>query len=94
MRSAFFLFLEELARPGGGADLVRFPLLNYVGKLVDHQLVSPADLPTKLSWMANGTYGLVVSRESCRLTALEFTYVGDGIVHILHIFILIVLLHF
>ena len=50
MRSAFFLFREGFPRPGkGGADFARFALLTSVRKSADHQLVSLADLPTKVT---------------------------------------------
>ena len=51
MRSAFILFSADPPRSGGG--MARFDLLAYVGKSADHQIVSPADLPTKLTRPAN-----------------------------------------
>lgn len=54
-----------------------------VGKSAGHQLVWPADLPTKLSSLANGTYRIGISREmlpaqysrSCRiLVALKIAH--------------------
>ena len=45
MRNAFFFCGAHSA--GGGADLARFALLTQVGKLADHQLVSPVDVLIK-----------------------------------------------
>lgn len=51
----------EPPRPGT-ADLALFARLTLVCKSPGH-LASPADLPTKVSYLANGTYRLVYSRE-------------------------------
>ena len=48
MRSSFFIISAGPARPWGD-NLARFALLTEVGKSADHQLVSPADLPTKVT---------------------------------------------
>ena len=48
MRRAPYFFSAGPARPGG-ADLACFALLTQVGKSDDHQLVSPADMPTKVT---------------------------------------------
>ena len=48
MRSAFFHFSAGPPRlRGRGADLACFALLAEVGTSADHQLVLPADFPTK-----------------------------------------------
>ena len=52
----FFLFLARPARLGAGVDSARFALLTQVGESAEHQLVSPADFPTKSTQLANYTY--------------------------------------
>lgn len=63
MRSNFFFFCRDAISRGGVADLARFPRLTLVDKWVGHQLASPADLPTIVTYMANGTYRLAISRK-------------------------------
>ena len=71
MASVFFFYGG--APSAGGADFAHIALLAQVGKSADneYQLVSPADLLTNITQLANGIYGIVLSHEpSCRLTAL------------------------
>lgn len=55
---SFFLFWVGPPRPGK-IVLARVAHLTLVGKSADHQLASPADLPTRVSSLANGTCRLV-----------------------------------
>ena len=49
MRSTFLVCWPGPPRPGrgGGLFLARFARLTLVGKSIDRQVASPADLPTK-----------------------------------------------
>ena len=58
-----FPFLGGVPSAGRGISLARFARLNSVGKSAGHQLVSPADLPIKVTPLTIGTYRLVISRE-------------------------------
>ena len=74
MRDTCFLVWARPPRPGR-ADLPRLDRLTQVGKSDGHQLASPADLPTKLSWFTGGTYRLPGTRQlsvvkPCQLTSL------------------------
>ena len=49
MRDTFSLFGKRPPQPG------RAGLARLVGMSAGHQLDPPADLPTEVSWLANGT---------------------------------------
>ena len=82
MRSAFCSFVGRVAFGRGGADVARFALLAQVGKSTDRQLVSPAELPPKVTPLANGTVPIsFIVVKSCRLIALS---VGFGVENTSH----------
>lgn len=65
MRDTFFYRCgRDVPRPER-ADIARLARLTHVNKSAGHQLASRTNLPTKVSWLANGTYRFlaICSRE-------------------------------
>ena len=63
MRTSCFLCQASPLGRGELIRLARFARLASVGKSARHQRASSADLPTRVSLLANGTYRLGICRE-------------------------------